>query len=245
MSPTDRLAEALIAAQQSGARADAAQFDIPDYAAALSVQRRVSAALGPVAGFKVAPFRPGAPILAPIPAARVHGAGAEIAVGDRMGIELEIGFELLRPVAPQMLERPAEFFRPRLVIELVDQRLAGTEIDPLLKLADLQLNHGLVLGPALPDWDGSDFTRIEARLRCGETRVIDGMVEVPGGSALANLALLCAHVGDHCGGLQPGQHVITGSVSGLSYFPAGTEIAAEIAGFGALSLALTEQRGRG
>lgn len=111
MSPTDRLAEALIAAQQSGARADAAQFDIPDYAAALSVQRRVSAALGPVGGFKVAQFRPGAPILAPIPAARVHGAGAEIAVGDRMGIELEIGFELLRPVAPQMLERPAEFFR--------------------------------------------------------------------------------------------------------------------------------------
>ena len=63
-------------------------------------------------------------------------------------------------------------------------------------------------------------------------QVIAGPVTVPGGSALSNLKLFLDHVGDHCGGLQPGQIVITGSLSGIDYFPGGTEVRGSIEGFG-------------
>lgn len=207
----------------------------------LAVQAAVAGARGAVAGFKVAAGAGQvAPVVAPIAAADVVAKGGSVAVTDLLGIELEIGFELLKPLpGPGLPEPVAEYFKPRPVIELVDTRLEGEGADtPLLKLADMQINAGLVSGTALESWDGSDFGAVEARLVAGGTMVLDGAARVPGGSALANLRLLCEVLGDHCGGLQPGQVVITGSLCGLPYFPAGTEVSGAIAGLGTVAVSL-------
>lgn len=235
MTTVETVSAALIEAHASGRNADARRLPVPGYDEALEIQQRVQPHLGPVGGFKVARQADGPPILAPIPAARRLPSGARIPVRDRMGIELEIGFEVIAPPSGDVMQDPASVFRPRVVLELVETRLDGAEDSPMLKLADMQVNAGLVVGPELTNWDGSDFGQVTAALRCGDRQVVDGAVSVPGGSALANLALLRDHAGDHCGGLQQGQIVITGSLSGLEFFPGGTHVAGRIEGIGAIS----------
>ncbi|SMX33202.1 hydratase [Maliponia aquimaris] len=238
MTLAQTFADALIEAHRSGTRADAAALQAPDYAQALEIQRRVQATLGPVGGFKVGTRPEGAPMMAPISAAKVARSGAARTVNGRMGIELEVGLELLTDPVPDMMANPQRHFRPCVLIEIVDTRLTGADDNAAMKLADMQINDGMVVGPALDDWDGSDFGTATARLTCGETTVVDGPVSVPGGSALKNLALLLDNLGDHCGGLAKGQIVITGSVSGLAWFPAGTDVDGWIEGLGAVSCRL-------
>ncbi len=203
--------------------------DCPTYAEALAIQTTIQSSLGDVAGFKVGTLPDGPPMLAPIPTFRVFDSGAEIPSPDMAGVELEIAFELIRPLADLPLHR---LFRPRLVMELVDTRFAGDDLGPLQKMADMQLNDGLVLGPVLDGWDGSDFGTLQVRMTGAGRIVLDGAADVPGGSSLGNLQLFLDHIGDHCGGLQPGQHIITGSLCGLPWFPAGSTVQAQVDGFG-------------
>ncbi|MFZ7093077.1 hydratase [Primorskyibacter sp. 2E233] len=238
MTATATFAAALIEAHKTGRRADATQLSTPDYAEALEIQRQVQSHLGAVGGFKVAQRPGGPPVIAPICADRTVPSGAAIAVRDQLGIELEIGFELITEPSGDLMARPQDHFRPHIVVELVDTRMTGADDDPLKKFADMQINAGLVVGPALDGWDGSDFGTVTASLRCGETQVIDGKVTVPDGSALESLAVFCAHVGDHCGGLKKGQIVITGSLSGLVYFPGGRDVTGVIEGFGKVTCRL-------
>lgn len=238
MTTVEIVAQALLDARRDGVRADGSVLPSPDYHQALAIQRVVHRQIGPVSGFKVAPRPDGQPVIAPISAARTVRTGVPVRVGDRLGIELEIGFEVIAPPGPDPMAESTQVFRPRIVLELVDNRLIGAEHNALLKLADMQINDGLVVGPALAGWDGRDFGTVEARLICGGRVVVDGPATLPGGSALANLALLCAHLGDHCGGLRQGQIVITGSLSGLEYFPAGTDVSGHIADLGSVSCRL-------
>ncbi|MGP6089398.1 hydratase [Antarctobacter jejuensis] len=208
---------------------------VPTYAEALAIQAAVQSTLGDVAGFKVGALPEGPPMLAPIPSLRVFDSEVPIPSPDMAGVELEIAFELMRPLtdAPR-----ADLFRPRLVMELVDTRFAGDNLDPMQKMADMQLNDGLVLGPVLDHWDGSDFGTLQARMTGAGRVVLDGAAGVPGGSALANLRLCLDHLGDHCGGLQPGQHIITGSLCGLPWFPAGSTVQAQVECFGEITAPL-------
>jgi 2-keto-4-pentenoate hydratase len=107
-------------------------------------------------------------------------------------------------------------------------------------MADMQMNDGLIVGPALHGWSGTDFTCEPVRLTAGDDVQISATIELPGGSALASLALCLDHLADHCGGPQAGQIVITGSLSGLSYFPAGTRIVGEIGDLGCVSCQLID-----
>ncbi|SNT12525.1 hypothetical protein [Tropicimonas sediminicola] len=237
MNDVDKLIEDLVAAHRTGARISPAAASL-SREEILRVQGGVADALGAVAGFKVAPVPGSEPILAPIPACYVVGNGGQKPVTERFGVELEIGFELMRPLpeggAPERLE---DYFRPCAMFELVDTRLAGEAAeDAAYKFADLQINAGYVQGDVLEGWDGSDFGVVTARLKAGEEMPLDGDTSVPGGSALSNLRLFLEKVGDHCGGLKVGQIVITGSVCGLLYFPKGTELAGEIDGIGKVAV---------
>lgn len=208
----------------------------------LAVQSEVMAALGAIAGFKVGRGAAGQlPTLAPIPAVYCAPNGGERKVRDQLGIELEVGFELIRELPDGAFPEDVQnYFWPCVVLEVVDTRIAGDLAkDPSFKLADLQINAGLVKGDELTDWDGSDFGTLTAKLVAGAETVLNGETTVPGGSALSNLELLADHIGDHCGGLTVGQIVITGSLCGLPYFGAGTEISGEIDGLGSVSLTLT------
>ncbi|MDV7145902.1 hydratase [Tropicimonas sp. TH_r6] len=237
MTTVDTISAALIEAHRADKRMEANKLPEPDYGEALEIQQRVQSKLGAVSGFKVVDRGDAPPLMAPITAARTVPSGSSVPVRDKLGIELEIGFELIAEPAPEMMDKPNAFFRPRIVIELVDTRLDG-DAAAMQKLADTQINAGLVVGPALEAWDGCDFGVMTAALRCGDEQVIDGEASVPGGSALSNLALFCASVGTHCGGLQKGQIVITGSLSGLDYFAGGRDVAGKIKGIGEIALRL-------
>ncbi|ABD54082.1 hydratase [Jannaschia sp. CCS1] len=197
---------------------------------AFAVQAAVMAELGDIGAFKVAD-KSGAPfVMAPIRADRIFQNGADVPIVDKAGIELEVGFEILSPIPPDAdISTIAGCVWPRPVIEVVDTRIAGPLADdPFVKLADLQANSALVVGARARQWDGADFGEVEAQLTCGDTVVLDGMAVVPGGSALNMVAKLAERIGEHCGGLQPGQIVITGSLNGLPYFPARQDVRGNI-----------------
>ena len=236
-------AEELLSAYRAGTRIVPEGALPATMAEALAVQAEVCAALGPVAGFKVGRKPEGPPVMAPIMAARCLPSGARVAVADEIGIELEVGWKIIGPLpAPDTEDLAAALGRvvvPVPVIELVDTRLAGeAATDPLAKLADLQVNFGLIVGTPLEAWDGSDIGAVRGRMRAGDRLLLDGDTSVPGGSALSSLAELYRHIGGHCGGLQPGQVVITGMLHPLTYLPGETEIAGQIEGIGAVSVTL-------
>lgn len=239
MRDIDDLATGLIAAHREHRRIEPPLTSLtrPEI---LALQARVSAALGPVAGFKVGRDPDGPPILAPIPACYGVANGGRRPVRDRLGVELEVGFEVIRALPSAALPaRPQEYFRPRVVLELCDSRMSGDFMDrPDLKFADLQLNAGLVLGDGPEQWDGSDFGALNAYLGTDRETVLAGPAQVPGGSALANLDVLITHLGDHCGGLALGQTVITGSICGLPWFSPDAVVCGSIDGLGSVSVSL-------
>lgn len=236
MNQTKDLSDALIAAHLSGTRNEAQPATL-ERADILSIQSAVSAALGDVAGFKVAPIGE-KPILAPIPARYVVANGGTRKIPDKLGVELEVGFEILKALPSGGLpDALTEYVRPVAALELVDTRLSGPAADDAaMKFADLQINAGLVTASPLTDWDGSDFGELEMRLTADDEVIVEGTASVPGGSALSNLQLLTEFLGDHCGGLQPGHIVITGSLCGLPYFGPGRTITGWIDGLGSVSV---------
>ena len=233
MTDLEMFADAMVQAHKTGIPASVPVLELTA-SDALAVQAKVMKTLGPVAGFKVGQGSEGAPILAPIPQRYVVVHGGTRHVQERMGVELEIGFRVLQaPPDASLPDRPERYFQPCVALELVEPRLAGdAAADPMMKFADLQINAGLVTGRDLADWEGSDFGTVNATLTAGDTVVIDGAAKVPGGSALGNLGTLITHLGSHCGGLQPGQVVITGSLCGLPWFGPGTTVTGQIEGLG-------------
>lgn len=237
----ERFAAALIEAAERGRRA--APDWVPETEAeAYAVQAHVAAHFGAVGGWKTG-RRPGTPqIKAPIRRDRVAASGAEWRMGDRLGVELEVGWQVRAPLTVDTIgdrERLRAAVRPVAAIELVDTRMAGASAEvPLAKLADAQVNAGLVLGTPLEAWDGADFGTVRASMRCGAEVLLDGPAEVPGGSALATLRGFLEIVGGHCGGLVPGQVLITGSLHPLHYLDGAVPVAGEIAGLGTVSIDL-------
>lgn len=229
--------DALRAAHLAGTRI--APPSVPtDREAILAIQAAVCDGLGGVAGFKVGSGKDGPPVVAPVLSRYAVPNGGKRKIGDRLGVELEVGFEVIRPLPENGFPaQPQAYFRPCVVLELVDTRLSGPLADdPLCKFADFQINAGVVIGDGLGDWDGSDFDTVFARLMAEGSTILDGEARVPGGSALENLRLLVHSLGTHCGGLQPGQVVITGSLCGLPYFGPGTRVEGHIGGLGAVAV---------
>lgn len=234
------LANALLAARAGGAKLSRARADALALTAedAYAVQQRVAERLGPVGGFKFA-NRPGTPaIMAPIQAAHTHASPAVVPTGgEAVGIELEVGFRILSTPpaadAPDFRDRLRACVAPLAVIEVVQTRLADLDAAaPLLRLADHQLNGGLATGSGPSAWQGGPLSEVEAHLTFNGKPVLDGPVRLPFGDAFDCLAALVAMAGCHCGGVQPGQIVITGSLNGLPWLPPGTAVRGRLDGIG-------------
>lgn len=215
----------------------------PTVDAAYRIQAEVARAIGQVGGFKVA-NKPDAPrIMAPIFSKDIVTAPASVGVSseEEIGIELEVGFRIERTLpdrnTPNRREAISQCLCALPVIEIVRTRLPR-DATPVLKLADNQINGGLVLGAPITDWTSLSLGPVTARLDLGEDRVLDGEVGVPGGNAFENFLVLEEMLGDHCGGLRPGQVVITGSLNGLPYVRAGIDVRGRIDGLGEVSLSL-------
>lgn len=243
---SDPLVAQLLAARNGGPKLPAVAGDDLSRDRIFAVQAAVAAQLGPVGGFKVA-CPPDAPIIfAPIFASDIHPSPAQIRVtaDEEVGVELEYGFRLIaslpNPAAPDFEAQLRDAVELLPVFELVHSRLADPRgATAALKMLDNQLNGAVVLGPPCADWHSIDVTRAEARLTLGKDSLLNGTASVPGGDAFATLCALARALGDHCGGLQPGQIVITGSLNGLPWVNPPTTATGWIDGLGEVTMSLT------
>ncbi len=214
---------------------------------AYAVQAIVATACGPVGGFKSA-RKPGAEqTFAPIFAADIVCASATFSAlpGDTLAAELELGFRLLADPpaydAPDFVERLRSMLKPVAVLEIVGSRLSGLAAqDGLAKLADNQSGAGLVVAnplragapPEISTQERHAETSLRAHLRVGGEVVLDGPVVVPGGDGFTTVCAMLRRLGSHCGGLQKGQIVITGSLHPMIPVLPGTEIYGRLDGLG-------------
>ncbi|MFC3676492.1 hypothetical protein [Ferrovibrio xuzhouensis] len=241
MTARDDLVARLLAARNGGPLVDpATEAAGPETLAdAYALQAGVIAALGPVGGWKVgrAPGQPA--VFAPIPAAAIRPSPAlwPRAESRLRGVELEIGFRIdavLPPAdATDFAARLAEAVTPLPVFEILDSRLTDPQgASALWKLADMQIDAGLVCGaPFTGTWTREDFDRPSAQLTADGAIVVEGPATMPGGNPFDLLAELVRSCGEHCGGLQRGQIITTGSFTGMRFFAAGTTVTGCIAGW--------------
>lgn len=209
---------------------------------AYRIQTEVAKLVGPIGGFKVA-NKPDSRIMAPIFAKDIYHSPATLSVApdEEIGIELEIGFRVDAALpaldAADRESAVAQRLSAVVVIEIVRTRMQG-EASPELKLADNQINGGLVIGEPIRDWHRGSVSEVNACLHLGENKILDGHAKVPGGDAFENFLVLERMIGTHCGGLKPGQIVITGSLNGLPYVRGALDVRGEIKDFGGVSLDL-------
>ena len=205
-----------------------------------AVQARVMDEIGPAGAFKTGRAKPGdVPVFAPIAASAVRASPAAF-LGSELrlvGIELEIAFlvdaELPPLDAPDFAARARECVSAVPVIEVVDSRLADVDtVNPLWKLADNQINGGLVTGLPIKDWSLLDLESVSIDLTAGSETLASGPAKVPGGDAFDIFCACAKALGSHCGGLTPGRLVTTGSTMGLIYIEKGRTVTGEIKGLG-------------
>jgi 2-keto-4-pentenoate hydratase len=242
------MAKHLIAARARGAERIKTPASLPASAAeAYAVQDRVRAALGPAAAWKVgAPSPTAEPTCAPILARGFDTRDAVTGVGKNpIGVELEIAFRIGRDFAGGAKAPSAEDVRGAIegayvAIETCVPRLAdGLKAPPLAILADNGINHGLVLGQRVENWQGINAKTLVSRVE------INGKVaaETTGGHSHGDIfALLVWQVG-HCviarGGLSAGTVITTGSWMGLVWAETPARVVGTFPGVGAMTIELT------
>lgn len=246
MSRIESVAEALIAARRQHSRIDTAALDAAPQTRedCYAVQQAVADAISPAAAFKTARKGPGdVPIMAPILAGTVRDSGSTFSRDELsvIGIELEIGFRIDRPLpdpaVADFADRTRECISLVPAIEIVDTRLADPEAaGPMWQLADNQNNGGLVCGTPVADWRHLDLIAVEIELTIGGVPEYSGSHPSPGGNAFDVFCAFAAVAGDHCGGLQPGQTVITGSLMGCHYIEPGRNVRGVIEGLGVVEV---------
>ena len=148
-----------------------------------------------------------------------------------------IDAKLPSPGAHDFLPALAACVTPMAVFEIVDSRLAEPKTaSKLWQLADFQLNAGLVYGaPLTTPWQPEDFAKPQVRLTADAADVCNGLATLNTNTPFGMLADLVSACGDHCGGVQPGQIVTTGSFTGLRFFPKGTQLTGQIANLPAIT----------
>lgn len=238
-SPEDRIADALLAAWRSGGLVDHRDLPPPaDAEAAYRIQARVAEATGPAGGYKTGRATPDAPLIfAPVPARLMRAEGAVIPSGESRlrGVELEVAYRIEDSLpsadASDFAARLAATVTAIAALEIVESRLADPEAaGPLWKLADNQINYGIVSGSA-----GAVPADLSATLQIGPELAVDGPVVNTGGAPFDVFADFVALAERRGIALKPGFVVITGSVTGLRYAAAGHRVVGRIAGLGEVS----------
>jgi 2-keto-4-pentenoate hydratase len=212
---------------------------------AYAVQERVVRERGPVGGWKVGASSPTAePLRAPILAATIHASPVTLPAASFhvLGIEAEIayrlGADLPRRARPYTEAEVAGVIAGMLpAIEVVDTRLADhAAAPPLWKLADSQINGGLVTGALVGAWRRFEPLVQPVRLEVDGSVVAEGRGGNTAGDPFRLLVWLANSCGSHCGGLRRGQIVTTGSLTGLRFVAPGARVRASLDGLGEVAL---------
>lgn len=242
---TDVIAR-LLAARNGGPLVEADEASEPrSITEAYEIQSGVMNSLNSAVGaWKVGRSGAGQPLIcSPIRADLIRPApDTRLPAESRLrGLELEVGFRIdaALPAADDadFMQKLAAAVTPLPVFEVVDSRLSDPQAaSPLWRLADFQLNAGLIYGTPLPKgWRAEAFDKPIVQL------VADG-VEICGGAATLNTGTPFGMLADlvrechHCGGVQPGQIVTTGAFTGLRFFKAGTTLTGSISGMTPLTM---------
>lgn len=214
-----------------------------DEAQAYAVQRRISAGLGGIGGWKVgAPGPEGAPTCAPLPASGIRPSPARLPSGQFVlrGVEAEICFRL----GADLPVREAPYGRAEIIaaiayclpaIELLESRFTDPDsLDKWTLLADSLSHGGFVYGAPAANWQGIDFGSETVEL------VIDGQLVKtatanPAGDMI-RLVQWLANTGAHwAGGLKAGQYVTCGSWTGKDYAGPSAQVQVTFAHAGSVS----------
>jgi 2-keto-4-pentenoate hydratase len=247
MSPDDEIAQALLNAYRGGPAADDARMQerVTSVPQAYAIQERLVAMLGNAPGVprywkSGAPSRSDPIRHAALPdgGVRASGAGIDGLHLRNRWIEAEVALRLGQAVTPQMAQAVQPQDVASLVdgmcvsIELVDTRWAsGRAAPPLLKVADLLVHGGLVLGSFVPfaplAWDEQ-----ECRVRIGDAdaRSFRGSLGVR--DPIWVLPEWLRHVTRQGATVPAGTVVSTGTWCGLLEAQPGDAVVAEFPGIG-------------
>ncbi len=248
----ERIAGRLVEAVRNHRQFEAQAEDGPrDEAEAYQVQELVFAALHP--GLRPIAWKVGAlaadvePIAAPIAQAGVYRSPARVA-GDLfhvIGVEAEIAFRIGRdlPARETPYAEPdiaAAVSEAIVTLELCDARISNWKAaTDFWKLADFQMNGGLVLGTGTRAWREVDFSAQRAELWVDGTRKAVAVGAHPFGSPFRLMPWTVAHCMKRMGGLRAGDVVTTGSWTGLEIVQPGASVVARFPGIGDAQVSLT------
>jgi 2-keto-4-pentenoate hydratase len=247
---TEKVASLLLEARRTGKLLQPLPESLRPQSAAevYAIQDRVVAALGGSGGRKAGPPEGEDPAFYNIlPARDFHASPATVPAVRAFNpeIEVEIGITFGKALPP----RGAAYTRDEVAaaigsvnpaIEIIGSRFVSrSAVDALTGMADCRNSAGVVVGPALKDWRGLDFSRVSMRLTFDGAQV----AEVAGGAgtdtALRILTDLVNHAAGRSGGLRAGDVVITGARIRPVAVPRGTrQIVAEVSGLGSVVLNL-------
>lgn len=211
-----------------------------DHAAAMACQAEVAAAIGAVAGWKVA-LPPQGPVAAPLLQPLMCRNGSNRSYVDGLAIEVEIAGRLVAdiPAGADRTTVEAAVGPLLLGIEFLRPRLAegGRASFPTF-LADNLGNAGYVVGPDVTWGPGFVPDGRRCRVTLDGTVLFDGPAMHPQGDVLAPLVAWAVAPNDRLGGLRRGQIVTTGSLCGVVGIPGPGLITAELDGVGSVHIRL-------
>jgi len=256
MQETDvqNIADQLLTARRSRLLQDAVDTAAVDIANvprviddAYQIQSAVVARVGAVGGWKTgADSASAVPIAAPIFADDIYDSGTSLAPGTMrlMGLEAEIAFRLGSDLPPRSHAYSEKEFLDAVetmvpLIELVDSRLQDFEAaGSIWKLADNQINSGLVIGEPVLNWQQLDFSALRAILKVDHQIIRDNRgwnyPDTPAGLATRFVNTFS----EHCGGIRAGQIITTGSLTGIDFIDTGATVTAELENIGSVQVKL-------
>ena len=212
---------------------------------AYAIQEAVAAQLWPdeITGWKTgAPSPEAEPIAAPIGRPLIWDSGITLPAADfyQLGIEGELAYRMKHDLPPRAVayvrsevEDAIGSIHP--LIEIVDTRIADWEsAGPWWKLADNQINGGLVVGLGFENWREIDPQSQQAVLRVNGGVLADTVGGNAAGDPLQLLVWLVNHCAQQCGGLKAGDIVTTGTHTGLVFVQPGDTVSVLFPGVGAV-----------
>ncbi len=233
---TETAARFLVAARQArrpGERIPEASRPT-DVDAALAIQERVTELLGlPIGGWKCSvPTTPRPVPMAPIYAPTIFSRSPcpILPIAGLARIEPEIAFVMSRDLPRRAsaytdAEVRAAIREAHVVLELIGPRYA----DPVAasfpeQLADAIANHGLFVGPAVPNAFDHPLDTIHIDIEAGEKSLHAVQGKHPDGHPLRPLVWLANYLAQRGNGLTAGQIVTTGSYCGVVDVPLETPL---------------------
>ena len=186
------------------------------------------------------------PCLGTIRGGSVHASPARLAESgfQHVAVECEIAFTLKNPLVPVRGEQDRESVRALIetchpAFELIEDRYADySTMDALSLIADNCWCGGVVLGPAVIDWQTLALDQLTGTLEINGKKVGEGVTRDALGHPLEGLAWIANTLAKQGKSLTGGMVVITGSIIATEFLSSGDAAVFSVDGLGHTALNL-------